>query len=1855
MTPCTATAGLDPAGLSTAGPPAPSPTGLAARLLRGLAQAVLGIAALAAAGAAQAFNPGPYEGNVTTVAIQPDDGIVLTGTFSGVGEESRNGFARLHADGSVDLNWHVPAVARAASTAAVLPDGAVLIGGKGVQGNGGLLRIRADGTLDTTFTDAISSGSATITRILPLASGKILIAGGFQSVGGQPRRNLARLNADGTLDPTFDAGTAFSWGPRALLEQPDGRILAGAYGIMLRLLPDGAPDTVQPLAALSSAPDIRAFALQPDGKILVGSDGDMVFTGSPTRHRVVRLNADGTFDTSFAANLGGIVEALHLQADGAVLVAGSIHSVDGQERNGVVRLTATGALDPTFHALVIENPTIAALGVQSTGKLVIGGYYTRINGLLRGRLSRLHPDGRLDNGATAPWTVTPRGGANGSIGPAVPQAVEEGARISFTLTPDAGFAVGSVTGCGGSRVGDEYLTSWVFADCTVVASFVPDGQQVFNPDANARVEKIALQPDGGIAAVGWFSRIGLLRKIKFARLDPLDGRADEDYVDASGLLTSTTAGDVVYATAVQADGKTLFGGQNGVLRRVNVDGSFDTGFDVEFDGYATINTIVPTADGKLFVGGNFSSVNGVARPHIVRLHADGSVDTSFDPGTGPNSELYAIVVQPDGRVIVGGGFGSFAGQGGVGLARLSATGAVDPLFPGAGTSVYALHRLADGSLLVGGGGPIDLGDGGLAQSALVKLTAAGARDSSFEAMVTGGWGGVNGIAVQADGNIVVVGAFGAVDGVTSPWLARLNPNGTRDTTFTTPVIDSYLSTVALQTDGKVLIGGGFVSVDGYLRSGIARLKTDGSIDVEAFVVTPLASANGTVTPNAPQSVEPGAQTQFTIVPDAGYVIGPVSGCDGSLDGLVYTTGLAVDHCTVTIDFVMDQVSYNVTPAAGPNGQIWPPTPQSVLFAQTTGFEVYADPGYYITSVEGCQGTLDGTTYITGRILADCAVIARFGKPTALAATGGTPQSTAVGTAFAAPLDVRVTDGSGLPLAGVLVSFAAPSTGASAVLSSSFAYTDSEGRARITARANAEGGSYLVTATVESLQRTFALSNEAIERGGIDFKVTVSREPAPACGTATEIDAIPGEQLNYCFTATNRSNVTLNYHTLTLITFGYSFQYHTWFEDRFFHEWQRSLAPGETMRYNRLISAGTDDQAPLFTWSATATAPDYEKDADADVAFTDISGTGTALTLGPTGVHQLTSLPFPITYFGDVFLDGDLGNLCINNSGTVSLRRGSGEEICPTATAFTAPPLVGDNGPMPALGFPDSASNGLAVYWDFLGSRGRVYHDTVGDAPNRRFIVQWDGKDHALYPNPSQGITFQLVIEEGSGRIHYVYRNLNFDVVASENPDRGGSATVGLLGYTYQYAAQFVPPYRQHSFDQTVLSSGQAITWTPTAVPRYASAGVSVDVGAPHVNVTPAAIDAQAASGTSTTRSVNVGNSGDMALTWSLDEAAALAHFPSPTLPTWMPPADDVLPEHFRIAGRAAPADNTPSSTQAVFAVPAYAYSGTYLNGTTRGAVSFDASHPTQLVHGTGVPYIDGEAIWAADFAGNDFSHVYVFGYGGATSQSEFALARPSTTTYEPNWIGEALPENPYLAPHPRWSGTTWDSSNDTLYAVTTGYNNCEVANVSDLYTVDVTTAATTRIGNIDAGQPLCIRGLAVSPDGALFGIDDYNNTLVAIDKATGDAAIVGWLGFNIEGQISADFDDASGVLYLANGSAIYSVDLVTGLASLVGALPQVFETSPTLEGLSIAVAGGACARPSEIPWLSVNQTAGTTAPGAQSRIDLVLDADGLASGEYSANVCLFSNDRSQSMVRVPVRFTVVDGEGGEVVFADGFE
>jgi uncharacterized delta-60 repeat protein len=122
--------------------------------------------------------------------------------------------------------------------------------------------------------------------------------------------------------------------------------------------------------------------------------------------------------------------------------------------------------------------------------------------------------------------------------------------------------------------------------------------------------------------------------------------------------------NTVWAIALRPDGKAIIGGDfttvKGLacnyLARLNIDGTGDTSFNPGSGANGTVHSIAVQPDGKVAIGGYFTSVNGSSRNRIARLNADGSLDSSFNPGPGPNNPIDALANQPDGKVLIAGGF-----------------------------------------------------------------------------------------------------------------------------------------------------------------------------------------------------------------------------------------------------------------------------------------------------------------------------------------------------------------------------------------------------------------------------------------------------------------------------------------------------------------------------------------------------------------------------------------------------------------------------------------------------------------------------------------------------------------------------------------------------------------------------------------------------------------------------------------------------------------------------------------------------------------------------------------------------------------------------------------------------------------------------------------------------------------------------------------------------------------------------------------------------------------------------------------------------------------------------------------------
>ena len=271
--------------------------------------------------------------------------------------------------------------------------------------------------------------------------GKVIIGGGFTTVKGLVRPGLARLNADGSGDSSFNPGAGANAAVRQIALQPDGRVLIGGdfywdngtfRNNVARLQADGSLDSsfnpdLPPGVDISGAYDgstaTAAFALQPDGKVLVvGVSTQLDICGDANcgpsfSYFVIRLNPNGSRDTSFDPTLGDhflsveeTMDTVAVQPDGKVLVGGTFRGIKGTNRNGIARLNADESLDGSFNPVTgVSGGSVSSIAVQSDGKVLVGGYFTTVNGTNRNNMARLNADGSLD-GSFKPGT-----GANQTV------------------------------------------------------------------------------------------------------------------------------------------------------------------------------------------------------------------------------------------------------------------------------------------------------------------------------------------------------------------------------------------------------------------------------------------------------------------------------------------------------------------------------------------------------------------------------------------------------------------------------------------------------------------------------------------------------------------------------------------------------------------------------------------------------------------------------------------------------------------------------------------------------------------------------------------------------------------------------------------------------------------------------------------------------------------------------------------------------------------------------------------------------------------------------------------------------------------------------------------------------------------------------------------------------------------------------------------------------------------------------------------------------------------------------------------------------------------------------------------------
>jgi uncharacterized delta-60 repeat protein len=327
-----------------------------------------------------------------------------------------------------------------------------------------------------------------------------------------------------------------------------------------------------------------------------------------------------------------------------------------------------------------------------------------------------------------------------------------------------------------------------------------------------------------LVAGGFTAYQGLANSYCFFKIDN-----NGTYINGTSL--STGVDDQINTIELTNDGKIYLGGAflnfSGLSRnrivRINSDYTLDNTFQIGTGFGAAVNTIVRQSDNKLFVGGAFTTYSGASANRMIKLNDDGSIDNTFNIGTGFNNSVNVIVTQNDGKVLVGGSFTTFSGISANRIIRLNSDGTVDSSF------VY-----------------------GTAMSAVSS---------------------VNSITIQPDNKILVGGSFQIYNGTSVRRLIRLNTDGTLDNTFLSAAGATSVDQIDLLPNNRILLTGTFTSYDGYGVGRIAIINSEGQLIDCIFPTrtpTPTPTRTTTSTPTSTPTLTPTLTS--TPTPSASAVV-----------------------------------------------------------------------------------------------------------------------------------------------------------------------------------------------------------------------------------------------------------------------------------------------------------------------------------------------------------------------------------------------------------------------------------------------------------------------------------------------------------------------------------------------------------------------------------------------------------------------------------------------------------------------------------------------------------------------------------------------------------------------------------------------------------------------------------------------------------------------------------------------------------------------------------------------------------------------------------------------------------------------
>jgi uncharacterized delta-60 repeat protein len=726
-------------------------------------------------------NSGPTDGNfnsslassgVYSSALQTDGKIILVGDFVEFNGVSKSKIVRLNPDGSIDNSFNIGTGANSrVIDVDIQNDGKIIIVGNFSLFNGTtkgrIVRLNSDGTIDNSFNMGSGFNGNTgfeARKVKVLSNQQIIVNGNFTSYNGTSKNEIVKINSDGTLDNTFSTNFTISQTIWDFDIQNDGKLIVcgsfvyGGRNNVVRLNSNGSLDaTFNQLTTgfVGADLNVRRLIILPGGKIII--HGSFTSYNGVTRKYVARINSDGSLDNSF--NLGIVNSSdsytFTIQNDGKMIIRGTTFSYNGTPINTIARLNSDYTIDNSFilgNGITGTNENIYTISRQFDGKYIIGGVFGSFNDSFKNNIVRLNEDGSVDN------SFNMGTGANNVI-------------LCTTIQSDGKIITGgrfsSVNGNTTEKI------SRLNTDGTFDISFNTGN------GANGVVQSILCQNDGKIIIGGDFTSFSGLNINRIVRLNS-NGTIDNTFNSGTG------ANGIIRNVNIQPDGKIIIGGNfttyNGIARsriaRLNSNGTLDTTFNSGVSGpNADVISTLIQSDGKIIISGNFTFYNGFQSNGILRLNNNGSIDGTFNVGLGTNGSILATALQSDGKIIIGGSFTTFNGGYINNIARLNTNGTLDNSFNiGDGVQgfnnnyVYAISLENNGNVIIGGYFSLY---NGIARSNIARLNTNGTLDTFFNVGLGSNYI-VRSTSIQSDGKIIIGGDFTSYNGIGRNRIARIN-------------------------------------------------------------------------------------------------------------------------------------------------------------------------------------------------------------------------------------------------------------------------------------------------------------------------------------------------------------------------------------------------------------------------------------------------------------------------------------------------------------------------------------------------------------------------------------------------------------------------------------------------------------------------------------------------------------------------------------------------------------------------------------------------------------------------------------------------------------------------------------------------------------------------------------------------------------------------------------------------------------------------------------------------------------------------------------------------------------------------